>query len=67
MTLKMIRTAAAVAIALISTSVFAEDVTGAGASFPAPVYAKWASMFNTATKWMNLSRSWAKQLTFVQR
>ncbi|HET8694649.1 MAG TPA: phosphate ABC transporter substrate-binding protein PstS [Aquabacterium sp.] len=45
----MIRTAAAVAIALISTSVFAEDVTGAGASFPAPVYAKWASMFNTAT------------------
>lgn len=49
MTLKMIRTAAAVAIALISSSVFAEDVTGAGASFPAPVYAKWASMFNTAT------------------
>ncbi|MDE1997829.1 MAG: phosphate ABC transporter substrate-binding protein PstS [Burkholderiales bacterium] len=49
MTLKMIRTAAVVAVALISTSVFAEDVTGAGASFPAPVYAKWASMFNTAT------------------
>ncbi len=49
MTLKMIRSAAAVALALMSASVFAEDVTGAGASFPAPVYAKWASMFNTAT------------------
>jgi len=28
---------------------FAQDVTGAGASFPAPLYAKWASDFNKAT------------------
>jgi phosphate transport system substrate-binding protein len=27
----------------------AQDVTGAGASFPAPVYAKWASEYNKAT------------------
>ena len=28
---------------------WAEDVTGAGASFPAPVYAKWADAYNKAT------------------
>jgi len=49
MSFKMIRTAAAVALALVSGAVFAEDVTGAGATFPAPLYAKWASLFNTAT------------------
>ena len=27
----------------------AQDVTGAGASFPAPVYAKWADAYNKAT------------------
>jgi phosphate transport system substrate-binding protein len=27
----------------------AEDVTGAGASFPAPIYAKWADAYNKAT------------------
>src|SRR3954451_8827196 len=27
----------------------AEDITGAGASFPAPLYAKWAADFNKAT------------------
>ena len=26
-----------------------EDVTGAGASFPAPIYAKWADAYNKAT------------------
>lgn len=30
-------------------SAFAQDVTGAGASFPAPVYAKWADAYNKAT------------------
>ncbi len=29
--------------------VLAQDVTGAGASFPAPVYAKWADAYNKAT------------------
>ena len=28
---------------------FAQDVTGAGASFPAPVYAKWADAYAKAT------------------
>ncbi len=28
---------------------FAQEATGAGASFPAPLYAKWASDFNKAT------------------
>ena len=28
---------------------FAQDVTGAGASFPAPLYSKWASDYNKAT------------------
>ena len=27
----------------------AQDVTGAGASFPAPLYSKWASDYNKAT------------------
>jgi phosphate transport system substrate-binding protein len=30
-------------------SVSAQDVTGAGATFPAPLYAKWASDYNKAT------------------
>jgi phosphate transport system substrate-binding protein len=30
-------------------SVFAQDVTGAGATFPAPLYAKWASEYNKST------------------
>jgi phosphate transport system substrate-binding protein len=49
MSFKMIRTAAAIALALATGNVFAEDVTGAGATFPAPVYAKWAAAFNGAT------------------
>jgi len=37
--------------ALVASSlpVLAQDVTGAGASFPAPVYAKWADAYNKAT------------------
>ena len=35
--------------ALGASSAFAQDVTGAGASFPAPVYAKWADAYNKAT------------------
>lgn len=49
MSYKMIRTATAVALALVSGAVMAQDVTGAGATFPAPLYAKWASAYNTAT------------------
>ncbi|MBT9609883.1 phosphate ABC transporter substrate-binding protein PstS [Aquabacterium sp.] len=50
MSFKMIPTAVAVSLALISGSVLANDVTGAGASFPAPLYSKWAAAYSTATK-----------------
>jgi len=46
----LIRSAALVAVLGAATSTaFAQDVTGAGASFPAPVYAKWADAYNKAT------------------
>ena len=41
--------AAALSLALCSTGAYAQDVTGAGASFPAPGYAKWADAYNKAT------------------
>lgn len=34
---------------LMCSSVFAQDLTGAGASFPAPVYAKWADTYYKET------------------
>ena len=37
------------ALALSTGLALAQDVTGAGASFPAPVYAKWADAYNKAT------------------
>jgi len=33
----------------LAAAAHAQDVTGAGASFPAPLYAKWASDYNKAT------------------
>ncbi|MEO6033179.1 MAG: phosphate ABC transporter substrate-binding protein PstS [Burkholderiaceae bacterium] len=36
-------------LGVVVTSSFAQDVTGAGASFPAPIYAKWADAYNKAT------------------
>lgn len=41
--------AVAAAFGLVSTAAQAQDVTGAGATFPAPLYAKWADSFNKAT------------------
>jgi phosphate transport system substrate-binding protein len=38
-----------VAATLVAGAAFAQDVTGAGATFPAPVYAKWADAYNKAT------------------
>jgi phosphate transport system substrate-binding protein len=35
--------------AFAAVAAHAQDVTGAGASFPAPVYAKWADAYNKAT------------------
>ena len=40
---------AAAAAALATPAIAQQDVTGAGASFPAPVYAKWAEAYQKAT------------------
>jgi phosphate transport system substrate-binding protein len=40
---------AASAALLWAGSAVAQDVTGAGATFPAPIYAKWADAYNKAT------------------
>ena len=37
------------AISLMNTAAMATEITGAGASFPAPVYAKWADAYFKAT------------------
>ena len=50
MKLSLIRsTVTAAAFAGFVIPAVAQDVTGAGASFPAPVYAKWADAYNKAT------------------
>ena len=48
MTSKMLRVTFA-SLALIPMLANAQDVTGAGATFPAPIYAKWADAYNKAT------------------
>src|ERR1035438_2195757 len=40
---------AAALLASVATASSAQDMTGAGATFPAPVYAKWADAYNKAT------------------
>jgi len=40
---------ATVALASVATIANAQDVTGAGASFPAPLYARWAADYSKAT------------------
>ena len=40
---------AVITAAVIPTLSMAQDVTGAGASFPAPLYSKWAADYNKAT------------------
>ncbi|MEP6825647.1 MAG: extracellular solute-binding protein, partial [Ramlibacter sp.] len=42
---------AAISLATLSATSFAlaQEVTGAGASFPAPLYSKWAADYNKAT------------------
>jgi phosphate transport system substrate-binding protein len=50
MTVQLLRAASfASAIAAVSLGAIAQDITGAGASFPAPVYSKWADAYNKAT------------------
>jgi phosphate transport system substrate-binding protein len=43
------RTLVWAALATTAIAASAQDVTGAGASFPAPVYAKWADAYNKAS------------------
>jgi phosphate transport system substrate-binding protein len=50
MTNSLLRTVAAASLlGAFAGAALAQDVTGAGASFPAPVYAKWADAYNKAT------------------
>ena len=42
-------TLVATTLGAFAATAFAQDVTGAGASFPAPLYAKWADAYNKAT------------------
>jgi phosphate transport system substrate-binding protein len=41
--------AAAGAVAVLASAASAADLSGAGATFPAPVYAKWAEMYKAGT------------------
>jgi phosphate transport system substrate-binding protein len=43
------RLAAGAAIAIAALSAQAQNITGAGATFPAPIYAKWAEAYKAAT------------------
>jgi phosphate transport system substrate-binding protein len=45
----MIRTGAAALLVAVSAAAVAQEMTGAGASFPAPLYSKWADAYNKAT------------------
>jgi phosphate transport system substrate-binding protein len=48
--MSLIRTfALSSALLIASVATWAQDVTGAGATFPAPIYAKWADGYNKAT------------------
>lgn len=42
------KAAVAVALGALATLASAQEITGAGATFPAPVYAKWADAYNKA-------------------
>ncbi|MBL0420395.1 phosphate ABC transporter substrate-binding protein PstS [Ramlibacter sp. AW1] len=47
--MNLICKSALLGLATVSFAAAAQDVTGAGASFPAPLYAKWAAEYNKAT------------------
>ena len=47
---KVLKFAAAIALATASAgTAFSQEITGAGATFPAPIYAKWAEAYQKAT------------------
>ena len=45
----MLRTITTMVMALLTTAAVAADINGAGATFPYPVYAKWADAYKTET------------------
>ena len=49
MSLATVRTGVATLMLAAAAAAVAQDVTGAGATFPAPLYARWADAYNKAT------------------
>jgi phosphate transport system substrate-binding protein len=49
MNLTFTRTVAALGLSLAVSAGFAQEMTGAGSSFAAPIYSKWADAYNKAT------------------
>lgn len=47
--LRSLTVSSAIALSSVTGAALAQDVTGAGATFPAPIYAKWADAYNKAT------------------
>ena len=45
----ILRSALAAAVVSVATSAYAFDISGAGATFPYPIYAKWADTYKTET------------------
>jgi phosphate transport system substrate-binding protein len=45
----LLRNSIAIGLSVLANVGFAQEVTGAGATFPAPLYAKWADAYNKAT------------------
>jgi len=48
-TMNFIKTIVAAGLVAASTSAFAADITGAGATFPFPIYSKWADAYKKET------------------
>ena len=47
--MRFLKTLVAAGLVAASTSAFAADISGAGATFPYPVYAKWAEAYKKET------------------
>jgi phosphate transport system substrate-binding protein len=47
--MNFVRTIVAAGLVVVSTSAFAADITGAGATFPFPIYSKWADAYKKET------------------
>ena len=49
MFIKFFASAVTLAVAVAATPAFAADISGAGATFPYPIYAKWADAYKKET------------------